>query len=277
MICNVSEHKPMSLDEAFEIMVAFLEADKVLKNERDTHKTHGPEDYSKFSTNDLKSEFQARRKLSQDDKNSREEEYRYNHGVNIGGHKVADPTTYGASNRTKGQRIGEELSRRGVNPKELNTYNKKGDLDKKTVKEACELILSALEEGGEDILNEGIFGGNSERDDIIKATKKTLNRFFQDNGISDASLSGIGAKGMKEFKKGTGNELRFFISSVSYDAGYGSMATLNKVRGDCCKVIAQNKSDLKKAIKDATGKNVSDVYTEKSGINWICAVIEFNF
>lgn len=106
------------------VSASLNEADRTLKNERKIHSTHGPEDYSKFSNNDLKTEFDKRRTLSQNSKNRRSDESSYVNG-----------SDYGTHNRRKAAAIGSELKRRGYDPK---TGEK--------LREAAEYILSVLDE-----------------------------------------------------------------------------------------------------------------------------------
>lgn len=120
------------LEACDRMLSAISEADRVLKNERGAHATHGPEDYSKWSDEDLKGEFEMRKGMAARDKAGRDDEDRYSH---LPSHGAA---TQGAHNRRKAEAIGKELAKRGESPSK--------DEKKKVIKETCIAILSVLDE-----------------------------------------------------------------------------------------------------------------------------------
>lgn len=120
------------LEACDQMLSAIGESDRVLKNERNRYQSHGPEDYSKWSNEDLKSEFEMRKGMAARDKAGRDEEYRYTH---IPGR---DASTQGAHNRRKADAIGKELAKRGEAPSK--------EAKKKAIKETCLSILSVIDE-----------------------------------------------------------------------------------------------------------------------------------
>lgn len=120
------------LEACDQMLSAIGESDRVLKNERGAYKTHGPEDYSKWSNEDLKDEFEMRKGMAARDKAGRDDEDRY---VNLPGYGTA---TQGAHNRRKADAIGKELAKRGEAPS--------NEAKKKAIKETCLTILSIIDE-----------------------------------------------------------------------------------------------------------------------------------
>lgn len=120
------------LEACDQMLSAIGESDRVLKNERNRYQSHGPEDYSKWSDEDLKGEFEMRKGMATRDKAGRDEEDRYTH---IPGR---DASTQGAHNRRKADAIGKELAKRGEAPSK--------EAKKKAIKETCLTILSVLDE-----------------------------------------------------------------------------------------------------------------------------------
>ena len=121
------------LEACDQMMSAIGESDRVLKNERNRYRTHGPEDYSKWSDEDLKAEFEMRKGMAARDKVGRDDKDRYTH---VPGSYAS---TQGAHNRRKADAIGKELAKRGEAPS-------KEAKKKKSIKETCLTILSVLDE-----------------------------------------------------------------------------------------------------------------------------------
>ena len=120
------------LEACNQMMSAIGEADRVLKNEREIHSTHGPENYSKWSTKDLKDEFQTRRDMAARDKSRRDNDSSY-YSV------FGKASTQGAHTRRKADVVGKELAKRGEAPSAKETK-------KKAIKETCLNILSVIDE-----------------------------------------------------------------------------------------------------------------------------------